>query len=689
MRIAFFTPLNPQPSGISDYGEALLRHLAPLAERIDVFIEDYTPTAEFSAANITIRPWRQFEPDYQAGLYDGVIYQIGNNPFHVYIYDLALRIPGILILHEHNLHYLISDVTIKRNDWDGYLEEVYYNAGIGALDHARRARTGVVQPDFNGIAMNRRLLERSQAVVVHSQFMVDLLAKTGIPIPVCQIPHGVEFPVIDCAAARARLAHRTGWKLASDDPIIGIFGFLKPYKSIHQSLRAFAEVRAEFPKAKMILAGEEHPHYPLRPLVAELGLNDAVSLLGYLPQEEFVDCMAAADISLNLRWPTAGETSGSLLWALALGKPTLISEVGAFLEVPEGAAVRIPMGDQEQRWLAGWLRALLGDPALARQIGQAGHGYAAHECAWETVAQRYLEFISGIAKKSAGSVEEIPPPYARKIGERALHGCATSGEDLADYIMGFCQTSPEMSEYARTHLARLVQTIQVTPRGTEQDRILEMGCYLQITPALRSHLGYGEVRGAYFGKRGESSVRSARSITGEEFTCTVDLFDAEKDKYPYPDGFFRTILCCELIEHLHFDPMHMMAEINRILAPGGHLILSTPNLTSLRSIEAVLHGYHPALFAHYIRPAADGTIDPRHAREYAPRELGLLMEAAGFAVEGIETGNYAAISQEFEFARKVIASHGLSAEFRGEAIYCRGRKTGPVRERWPKELYYP
>src|SRR5687767_5315770 len=110
MRIAFFTPLNPLPSGISDYGEALLRHLAPLVGHLDVFIEDYTPTAPFSAPNIVVRPWQQFEADYHAGRYDAVVYQIGNNPFHVYIYDLALRIPGILILHEYNLHYLVSDV---------------------------------------------------------------------------------------------------------------------------------------------------------------------------------------------------------------------------------------------------------------------------------------------------------------------------------------------------------------------------------------------------------------------------------------------------------------------------------------------------------------------------------------------------------------------------------------------------
>ncbi len=72
------------------------------------------------------------------------------------------------------------------------------------------------------------------------------------------------------------------------------------------------------------------------------------------------------------------------------------------------------------------------------------------------------------------------------------------------------------------------------------------------------------------------------SETGEKFECDIDLFDAERDPFPYPDGYFSTILCCELIEHLPNDPMHMMMEINRILKTGGHLVLTTPNIACAR-----------------------------------------------------------------------------------------------------------
>jgi hypothetical protein len=58
-------------------------------------------------------------------------------------------------------------------------------------------------------------------------------------------------------------------------------------------------------------------------------------------------------------------------------------------------------------------------------------------------------------------------------------------------------------------------------------------------------------------------------------------------------------------------------------------------------------------------------------------------------VETIETGTYTNVNHDFDFARRVISGNGLSQEFRGDVIYCRGRKTGPVVTRWPKELYYP
>ncbi|MGH9661332.1 MAG: methyltransferase domain-containing protein, partial [Bryobacteraceae bacterium] len=232
------------------------------------------------------------------------------------------------------------------------------------------------------------------------------------------------------------------------------------------------------------------------------------------------------------------------------------------------------------------------------------------------------------------------------------------------------------------------KTLAITPPGGPEDRVLEMGAYLQITPALRSRLGYGEVCGCYLGEPGKVDRRSVESETGERFECDIALFNAERDPFPYPDGHFATVLCCELIEHLFHDPMHLMAEVNRILRPGGHFVLTTPNIAALRGVAAILQGYHPGFFHAYLRPSADGEADARHNREYTPREIHLLLENSGFAVARLETGAFLDEPHpEYAWVERLLDRYQLPSSLRGDGIYAVGKKTGAVRERHPSWLY--
>ena len=269
MRLAFFSPLSPKPSGIADYSESLLSHLAARVDCLDVFIEDYAPSLEFARKGVRILHHREFEGRHRNASYDRVLYQMGNNPYHGYIYDQALRVPGVLVLHEFNLHHLLAAVTISRQDWEGYFRELEYNAGQDAVQRARQAQTGHRQLEYDSIAMNRRLLERSRGAIVHSDYVGELVRQAGFQLPLRKICHGVDLEALDVAEARKKTAQLSGLPLNEATPLLGIFGFLKSYKRIHEALRAFARLRAVHPGVQLILVGEEHPHYPLRPLIEE------------------------------------------------------------------------------------------------------------------------------------------------------------------------------------------------------------------------------------------------------------------------------------------------------------------------------------------------------------------------------------------------------------------------------------
>jgi len=651
MRVALFSPLPPARSGIADYTAALLEPLRRRAE-VEVFTD--------SAA------------DFAAARFDVLLYQVGNNIHHAPAYRTALQHPGCVVLHEANLHHLVAEMTIHGGDWEGYFEAVAYEGGQAALERARRVRAREAGPDYEGVPMLRRILERARAVIVHSRFVEERVRAAGFAGPIGRIPHGAWLADGDRMGYRRRLG------LDESVPLIGILGFLKPYKRIPESLRAFRRLLRLELRAKLILAGEEHPELPLGELIEALELEPAVRRLGFTPEEDFTGLLAACDIVLNLRYPTVGETSGTLQRALGMGKAVIVSDVGAFRELPEDVCLKVGVDAYEEDQIFEYLNLLVSRPELRRELGRRARRWAEQECSWERVAGLYVSFLEAVvrgepwpaaesaARREATADQEAPRPVRR--------------EDVLSWT--------GRSEYLEKHLSRLEKTLSITPPGGCEDRILEMGTYLQITPALRSKLGYGEVRGCYYGPAGGLESKQVTSTEGERFVCWIDLFDAERDPFPYPDGHFATVLCCELIEHLAEDPMHMMWEINRVLRPGGHLVLTTPNIASLRAIAAVLQGYHPGFFPAYLRPEARGERQARHNREYTPREVARLLVDSGFEVVRLETGPYReAPRPELMWAEDLLERYGLPKELRGDAIYGVGRKIGPVVVRYPEWLY--
>jgi glycosyltransferase involved in cell wall biosynthesis/SAM-dependent methyltransferase len=668
MRLGFFSPMPPSKSGIADYSAALLEPLARL-HQVEVF--DREPAA--------------FDP----AAFDLLLYQLGNNPYHEFVYRMALRNPGVVVMHEANLHHLIAGLTIRRDDWDAYLREVEYEGGATALAYARRVRALEVGPDYEGVPMLRRVLESARAVVVHSQCVFDQIRAAGFQGPLARIPHGAWVQTADRWGCRERLG------VDESTPLVGIFGFLKPYKRIAESLRAFRRLLRLEPRAKFILAGETHPDFPVQSLIRTLGLAASVRVLGFMPIQDFVAHIAACDVVLNLRYPTVGESSGSLLRAMGLARPVLVSDIGSFRDFPDDVCLKVPVDQTEEDQIFEFLNLLVSRPEAARQIGNRAREWVERECTWELVARKYAAFLESVAAgRPVADLTAVPvadpptavvadPPAAASL-EPAPPPAPPSPADILEWA----PREPVFRAYVDAHLARLTKTLEITPPGTPSDSVLEMGTYLQVAPALRKRLGYGEVRGCYFGKLGVVEHREVASANGERFEMDLELFDAEKDVFPYPDGYFATVLCCELFEHLAVDPMFMMVEVNRILRPGGHLVLTTPNLASLRAISAILQGYNPGLFPQYIRPDDEGKIDPRHSREYTPFEIRLLLRDSGFEVSLLETGPfYEQPRPELVWVRRLLERYEYSTELRDEGIYAVGRKTGPIRSRYPDWLY--
>ncbi len=773
MQIALVSPFPPSKSGIADYTAALATALAQLGEVLPV------PSAD-ALARLT--------PDALR------VYQIGNNDAHGFVYQAALSHPGIVVLHEANLHHLIAEITIKQGDWNAYMRAVEFDGGATALAYAQAVRRLEVGPDYDGVPMLREVLQAARGLVVHSHFVGSIARDYGFHGPIAVIPHGAWLPDTQGQSWRQQLG------VGPEMVLVGIFGHLKPYKRIAESLRAFRRLARGNPFARMILVGEEHPDFPLTPLLDHLDLHGEVQHIGFAPIEDFVGYMAACDIILNLRYPTVGESSGSMLRALGLGKPVLVSEVGSFAEFPDEVCIKIPAGTpDEEELIYEYLRYLCEQPESAKILGEAARAWVGETCNWDKVAAEYMHFCRQIAdggsavapaevhpqqkgtaadvmpadghshlepempvgiastlpasaaasgsaiapvqeatqpeeatpseedtkSKEAKSIPSIPQSFVGEPEPSSAPGTPaeeTTIEEVTADASAEGEVPPLAEEqpseghppaaltqletamarellawapnqdargYLIQHLSRLEDTLSLLPEGSPGQRILEMGCYMQLTPLLKDIKGYGEVRGCYYGPAGHTRQQTASATDGRTFSCTVDTFDAERDRYPYPDEYFDAVLCTELFEHLGYDPMHCLVEINRILKPGGCVLLSTPNVCSTRAIAAILTGYHPGFFPAFIRANPDGEVDPRHHREYAPREIQQAFTDAGFAVESLRTGAYwSAPTPEHAWVQHLLEHYELQRELRGECIFALGRKCGPALNRYPGWLYY-
>lgn len=691
MRIAFFSPLPPSKSGIADYSSELLPYLSPGAE-ITVFVEQEDEarnnSAEAEKAGYRVATAAEFDSLDREDPFDLCIYHQGNNPYHEYIYEQALRRPGLVVLHEHCLHHLIAWKTLGNDDWDAYQDEMFFAYGRrGAQIAGMRERDIGSEYQQFLLPLNRRLAAQSLGLIVHNHYaatQIERLDLPGVhPAPIEVIPHHLSPKIFKLDEWDKRECRRA-LGLPEETLIIASLGFVTQSKRIPIQLRAFKRLLALMPDAQCLIVGEDHWKWSIAPLVEELGLSNRVRITGYTSEEDFFRYLKAVDVIVNLRYPTAGETSGTLIRALGAGKPVIVTDFGQFAELSDEICLKVAPGQDEEQQLFSRLRALAYRPDLRAGLGERAARWARTECAIERSAARYLSFAESLitaGRKRPQSVRRFPldsemrdekPPRIRLDRAEAI-----------EYVRGFFRHDPAATGYLGIHGERIVRTVELIPVGGPDQRLLELSSYLQMTPLIKRDGRYGEIEVTNWWE-GEPRVKWQRvehAETGEEIALPMRNVDVEREPFPYPDEHFDVALCCELIEHLTEDPMQMMCELNRVLKWGGLLILTTPNIASAFSIREALAGSSPYIYGSYNRQSrAD-----RHSREYTPKDVQLIFEAAGFKVIELFTENLWHEADEGLLAW--LDRTGVPRRLRGDNIFAVGRKASYLIERYPERIY--
>jgi glycosyltransferase involved in cell wall biosynthesis len=301
------------------------------------------------------------------------------------------------------------------------------------------------EPRAGQLAAQRRLYERFDAIVVHSAHgrsrLVDELGVDGSRVHV--VPHGVfthltrpplggvevapEGEAVSAkkgdSRARAeqgllRARAREGWvgsSLESNNPVVLMFGLMRPYKGIDVLLEAWRGVDGQAPieDAELWVAGL--PKMDISQLRAGAPANVRFDPW-FVGDEELPAYFERADLVV-LPYLQADQ-SGVLFTALAFGKPLLLSDVGGFPEMAHtGAAQIVPAGDAYALGRA--LRELIYDTATLTEMCVKARAAAHGRYSWESSARAHVELYAQLMQNASDASVDTTHASASRLGENA------------------------------------------------------------------------------------------------------------------------------------------------------------------------------------------------------------------------------------------------------------------------------
>ncbi|MGA2592372.1 MAG: glycosyltransferase [Bryobacteraceae bacterium] len=368
LKINWFSPLPPAQSGIAHFAMQVLpvlarrqevvlwtdqHQVAPEVQRI-ARVTRYSPAAP---------PWREIN--------DGTIsvYHLGNHPdFHAGIWQVSVRQPGIIVLHDLCLHDFFFRVWVHSGkDRASYLAalERWYGGEGRQAGEAFCAGGISAEAMAQRFPLTRQSIQGALGVITHSRGALEELGESsGCPAT------ALDFPYADTAESRYR--EWTAGRNASPHPPyrLVIFGHLGRNRRLGAVLEALAglDEREQF---RLDIYGQLWDESHIRMEIERLGLSLLVNLHGFVPDSQVEEKLSTAHLAINLRYPSMGEASLSQLQFCDYAVPTLVTRTGWYASLPEDTTAFV-RPEHEVEDIQAHLRAFLADPGSFYAMGERG-----------------------------------------------------------------------------------------------------------------------------------------------------------------------------------------------------------------------------------------------------------------------------------------------------------------------------
>lgn len=522
-KLAYVSPLPPERSGISDYSAELLPELAAFYD-IEVIVEQERVDDPWVEKNCILRNAAWLRAN--AGTYDRVLYHFGNSHFHQHMFQLLEDVPGVVVLHD----FFLSGIS-------GYMEGNGFAPGFWGRalydSHGYPAfRERFQSQDYASVVRrypcNVGVLRRSLGVIVHSENSLRLAdqwygegaSKQWQIVPLLRVPAALGDRVQSRAVARRTLG------IGEQDFVICSFGMLAPTKLNHRLLSAFQRsLLAKKQNCKLIFVGEsgtDEYSTNLARQIQDCGQPHNIQVTGWTDMSTFRLYLAAADVGVQLRTDSRGETSAAVLDCMNYGLPTVVNANGSMADLPDEAVWKLPddFADEE---LSAALDVLWRDSTRRIQLGERASEivrtrHAPAECAVgyvDALERCYRERQSGIV----GLIDALT----------LLNWPGSSTGTWGAVAAGIAQSIKP--SYVKKQLLVDVTELANLPAGTKPNQAISV----VLMSLLERQLDAVRIEPVRLDSNGR--FRYARSYTARQMKCPEDILEDEVVDYRCGDAW--------------------------------------------------------------------------------------------------------------------------------------------------------
>jgi glycosyltransferase involved in cell wall biosynthesis len=383
-RLAFVSPLPPERSGISFYSVDLLPFLAKYYD-IDLIVRQADIELGAQSGQFPVRDVAWFETN--ATSFDRILYQFGNSDFHSHMFELLDKFPGTVVLHD----FFMSDIQHHMDSVE-FVKALSEDSGyISVLD--------CIGPEGDyGKAIqlwptNGRVLRAAEGVIIHSQHACDLAQKyigatAAAADKLTEIPL-LRVPVEIAPDARSQARELLG--ISPETLLICSFGYPTPNKCVVELVDGFEHSEtAKNPNAQLVFVGDGK--FWSDPRIVGSAIKDQVTVTGWTSDEVYQAYLAAADIAVQLRSRSRGESPAAVLDVQNYGVAAIVNAHGSLADLPEGSVLKIPdvFSDAD---LAAAIDQLAQDPELRNRIGSTARDIITTKHAPDACAEQYRDAI--------------------------------------------------------------------------------------------------------------------------------------------------------------------------------------------------------------------------------------------------------------------------------------------------------